>query len=54
MKRPFMPENTQRQMVTDMEEEMLKAIEDKGVDVCREPDLESFRKATETLYQDLL
>ena len=39
-------------MVTDMEEEMLKAIEDKGVDVCREPDLESFRKATETLYQD--
>lgn len=44
--------DTQRQMVTDMEEEMLKAIEDKGVDVCREPDLESFRKATETLYQD--
>lgn len=27
--------DTQRQMVTDMEEEMLKAIEDKGVDVCR-------------------
>lgn len=44
--------DTQRQMVTDMEEEMLKSIEDKGVDVCREPDLESFRKATETLYQD--
>ena len=44
--------DTQRQMVTDMEEEMLKSIESKGVKVCREPDLESFRNVTETLYQD--
>ncbi len=44
--------DTQRQTVTDMEEEMLESIEAKGVKVCREPDLQSFRDATAELYKD--
>ena len=44
--------DTQRQMVTDMEADMLESIKAKGVVVCEEPDLQSFRDATADLYQD--
>ena len=44
--------DTQRQMVTDMEEDMLASIESKGVKICYEPDLASFRDATAELYED--
>ena len=44
--------DTQRQMVTDMEEDMLASIESKGVKICYEPDLASFRDATAELYGD--
>ena len=44
--------DTQRQMVTDMEEDMLASIESKGVKICYEPDLASLRDATAELYED--
>ena len=46
------PQNTQRQEVTDMEEEMLASIEANGVKVCKDPDLQSFQYATASLYQE--
>ena len=44
--------DTQRQEVTDMEEEMLASIEANGVKVCKDPDLQSFQDATASLYQE--
>ncbi len=43
--------DTQRQKVTDMEEDMLASIKEKGVQVCEDPDLQSFRDATADLYK---
>lgn len=41
----------QRRMVSENEKEMLESIREKGVVICEDPDLQSFRDATAELYQ---
>ena len=43
--------DTQRQIVNDNEATLLESIKEHGVQVCEDPDLESFQAATAELYQ---